>query len=204
MLKQIHDAVIYCDHVAWYYMNFQWRNAFLDNFLPYMRNPYFWAPLYFFLLVFMPYKFRAKGWLWCLGFLLSFIITDQITATIMKPYFHRLRPCHNPALSSVIHLLVDCGGQYGFPSSHAANHFSIGVFSAVTLTRHLKWIWPVAILWAAVVAYAQVYVGVHFPLDITVGALIGIVTGVVTGRVFNRFFRLPPDGRPLHLHPVKE
>ncbi len=176
--------------MAWYYLNTQWHNAFLDVILPYLRQPWFWSPLYLFLLIFMPYKFGKKGWIWCLLFLVSFILSDQVSAHLMKPYFERLRPCNNYRVSNLIHLIVPCGGMYGFPSSHAANHFSLGIFSAVTLSRLVKWIWPVAILWALAVSYSQVYVGVHYPLDITVGGLIGTAIGICTGKLFNRYFGL--------------
>ena len=156
--------------------------------MPFLRQPWFWSPLYLFLLLFMPYKFGKKGWIWCLVFLISFIISDQVSAHLMKPFFERLRPCNNYHISNLIHLIVPCGGMYGFPSSHAANHFSIGIFSAVTLSRKVKWIWTVAILWAAAVSYAQIYVGVHYPLDVTVGALLGTATGLCTGTVFNHYF----------------
>ena len=137
----------------------------------------------------MPYKFRKKGWIWCLLFLVSFILSDQTSAHLMKPYFERLRPCNNYRVSNLIHLIVPCGGMYGFPSSHAANHFSLGVFSAVTLGKWVKWIWPVAIIWALAVSYAQVYVGVHYPLDVAVGGLTGAAIGICTGKFFNRYFR---------------
>jgi len=190
MLSRIHNTLIYWDHIAWYYLNTQWHNALLDNVMPFLRNPWFWAPLYFFLAVFMPLKFGRKGLVWCVLFIISFIISDQLSATFLKPYFHRLRPCHNPYLAGIIHQLVSCGGQYGFPSSHAANHFSIGIFTAVTLGSKAKWIWPAAIIWALAVAYAQVYVGVHYPLDITCGGLLGALTGTATGKFFNRYFIL--------------
>jgi undecaprenyl-diphosphatase len=38
--------------------------------------------------------------------------------------------------------------------------------------------------WAALISYAQVYVGVHFPIDIIVGAIIGIVVGYFNGKIF--------------------
>ena len=190
MYRNVHDILIYWDHIAWFYLNTQWRNPILDVVLPYIRNQWFWVPLYFFLLLFMPLRFGKKGWLWCLAFFISFAISDQISAHLMKPYFHRLRPCNNPYLASIVQLLVPCGGGYSFPSSHAANHFSIGIFSAVTLSKYAKWIWPVAIVWATAVSFAQVYVGVHFPLDVTVGAIIGIFSGVITGKLFNRNYGL--------------
>lgn len=193
MLRELHDTIIYWDHVAWYYLNTQWRSPFLDCVAPYLRNPLFWAPLYFFLAVFMPVKFGRKGFIWCGVFLVSFMLSDQLSSSILKPYFHRLRPCHNPYLCSIIHLLISCGGQYGFPSSHAANHFCIGIFCAVTLGRQAKWVWPVAIIWASLVSFSQVYVGVHYPLDVAFGAVAGTIIGICTGKFFNRYFNLFPS-----------
>ena len=190
MPKTFRELVVYYDHVAWYYLNTQWHTPFFDCVVPFLRNPWFWAPLYLFLGLFIPAKFGRKGMIWCLFFLVSFILSDQVSATLLKPHFHRLRPCNNPYLASVIHLIVPCGGLYGFPSSHAANHFSIGIFTAMTMGKMAKWIWPVAILWAGIVAFAQVYVGVHYPLDVTCGALLGCMIGISTGALYNRYFVL--------------
>jgi len=196
MFNKICDSLIRLDHIAWYYINVQWHNPFLDYVVPYLRNPWFWSPLYLFLLIFMPSRFRRNGWLWCAAFIISFAIADQVSASLMKPYFHRLRPCHNPFLQGIVHLLVDCGGGYGFPSVHATNHFALGIFSAVTLGRLAKWVWPAAIIWATLVSFAQVYVGVHFPLDVTCGALVGTVIGICTGKIFNRYFDLRQIKQP--------
>jgi len=181
---------VYYDHVVWYYMNTQWHNSYLDAVVPFLRNQWFWAPLYLFLLLFIPRRFGKNGWIWCLGFLVTFAISDQVSAHLLKPIFHRVRPCNNPYLASIIHNIVPCGSGYSFPSSHASNHFSMAVFSALTLSRHAKWIWPVAITWAAMVSFAQVYVGVHFPLDVTCGAILGSMVGLLTGKLFNRSFPL--------------
>ena len=192
MARSFRDVVVYYDHVAWYYLNTQWHNPILDHIEPFLRNQWFWAPLYLFLLLFMTRTFGKQGWVWCLVFLISFILSDQISATLMKPYFHRVRPCNNPYWASVIHLIVPCGGGYSFPSSHASNHFAMGMFSAMTLGRVAKWVWPVALIWAAAVAFAQVYVGVHYPLDVTCGGLLGMMIGAVTGTVFNKYCGLNP------------
>jgi len=183
-------TILSWDHTLWYYMNTQWHNSFLDCVVPFLRNQWFWAPLYLFLLLFMPSKFGKNGWIWCSIFLVSFILSDQISATLLKPHFHRLRPCNNPALAGIIHLLVECGGGYSFPSSHATNHFSMGVFMAATLGKVAKWVVPVAILWATLVSFAQVYVGVHYPLDVTCGAILGTCIALCTGKFFNHYFGL--------------
>jgi membrane-associated phospholipid phosphatase len=190
MYRRIHDTIVYADHVAWYYLNTQWHNEFLDTLLPFFRNQWFWTPLYLFLALHIPSRFGRKGLFWCLGFILAFAISDQVSAHFMKQFFHRLRPCNNPYLNSVIHLLVNCGSGLSFPSSHASNHFAIGTFSAMTLDKFAKWIWPVAIVWALLVCYSQVYVGVHYPLDVVVGGIVGTCVGIFTGLIFNRYLSL--------------
>ncbi|XZF15014.1 phosphatase PAP2 family protein [Chitinophagaceae bacterium MMS25-I14] len=188
MLQEIRDYIVYCDYELWYYVNTQWHNAFLDAIIPYFRNQYTWAPLYLFLLVFTLKNFGKRGLFWCLAFLLTFALSDHISAGMIKPYFHRLRPCNNPYLQQVVHIIVPCGSGYSFPSSHAANHFSLGVFMAITLGRRFKWVVPAALIWAFVVSYSQVYVGVHFPLDVTCGGLLGAAIGIMTGKLYNRYF----------------
>ncbi len=190
MLKRLHDIALYLDYTVWYQMNTVWHTPFLDAIVPYFRNQWLWAPLYLFLLIFLTKNFGVKGWIWCLVFFISFGLSDYISAAIMKPEFHRLRPCNNPYLIGIVHIIVPCGSGYSFPSSHAANHFCMGIFSAVTLQRRIKWIWPIAVFWAALVSYSQVYVGVHFPIDVTFGALIGIAIGSFTGSLYNRYFNL--------------
>jgi undecaprenyl-diphosphatase len=96
----------------------------------------------------------------------------------------------------MVHIIVPCGSGYSFPSAHATNHFALAVFSALTMKRLVKNIWPIAITWAALVAYAQVYVGVHFPLDVFCGALLGTAVGMITSRLYHMKFGLEKGLRP--------
>ncbi len=193
MLQKIHDLLIYWDYTAWYYLNTQWVNEFLDAFVPFLRNQWTWAPLYLFLLVFMPLNFGKKGWMWCVFFILTFATCDFVSASIIKPFYIRLRPCNNPYIHDIVHLLVSCGSGYSFPSSHATNHFGMGIFAAISLKKFTKWIWVIAILWATSIAYAQVYVGVHFPGDVLVGGILGTLVAMLTGYVFNQVYPLKND-----------
>ncbi len=191
MVQWLHDHLIYWDLKTWYYLHATWRSPFLDAVVPYLRNQYTWAPLYLFLLVFMPLNYGKKGFIWCLAFLTCFAMCDYISASLIKPYFHRVRPCNNPSLFPLLHLIVPRSSGYSFPSSHAANHFGLGVFMATTIGRQYKWVFYAAILWAVLVSYAQVYVGVHFPLDVFCGGLLGISIGIFMGKVFNKKLLLP-------------
>ena len=190
MHSTLPEWLLHYDRIAWYYLNTQWHNAFLDFVMPFLRNQWFWAPLYLFLAIFMPRTFGKYGWLWCAGFIITFGLSDQLSAHLLKPIFNRIRPCNDPALSSLVHCIVPCGSGKRFPSSHAANHFALAVFSAMTLGRMARWVWAAGLLWAASVAYAQVYVGVHFPLDVTAGGLLGAGVGWCTGTLFNKRYRL--------------
>lgn len=190
-MKELHDWLIYWDFTAWYYINTQWVNGFFDWLMPFLRNQWTWAPLYLFLLIFMPLNYGRKGWMWCVFFLLTFAIGDYISASVIKPYYLRLRPCNNPYIQDVVHLLVPCGSGLSFPSSHATNHFGMGIFALVTMGRHYRWVWPAALLWACSISYAQVYVGVHFPGDVLAGAVLGVVAGLLTGYAYNRIYQRP-------------
>ncbi len=191
MLQTLHEWFLWFDYNLWYFINSVWRNDTLDAIIPFFRNQWTWVPLYLFLLVLMLQNFGAKnGLIWCLFFLLTFAISDQVSAHFLKEIFQRVRPCNNPKLDAYVHLLVPCGSGYSFPSSHASNHFALAVFSAVTMKRFVKGIWWIAMLWAAIVSYAQVYVGVHFPLDVILGGLIGAMIGRFTAVIYHYKFRL--------------
>lgn len=168
--------------------NYQ-SNPFFDSIMPYLRIAYFWIPLYLFLLVFIPANFKNRGWWWCLIFLCTVSLCDMTSTNLFKNVFHRLRPCADIDFFQNVRLLVDsCGGKYSFTSNHATNHFGMATFIFVTLRPVVKkWVW-LAFLWAAIIGYAQVYVGVHYPFDILGGAAIGFLFGWMLGTFFNKRF----------------
>ncbi|MFA6151311.1 MAG: phosphatase PAP2 family protein [Chitinophagaceae bacterium] len=178
------NPILKLDRELWYHINVLWQNSFLDFVTPFLREPKFWIPLYAFLAFFIPYKFGKKGFYWCLGFLITFALSDYTSASIIKPFVQRLRPCNDLELKHTVHLLIDCGVGYSFPSTHSTNHFALAFFMIFSLHRQFKWVWVPAFLWAFMVAYSQVYVGVHYPLDVICGGLLGTVIGILTGWFF--------------------
>jgi len=92
-------------------------------------------------------------------------------------------------------LLPSCGSGYSFTSSHATNHFAFGVFVFLTMGKVLgKWKWAF-IFWAGSVAYAQVYVGVHYPLDVLSGAMMGSLIGWAMATLFQQKFHSLSDAQ---------
>jgi membrane-associated phospholipid phosphatase len=186
----MHDLLVW-DLKLFLKINRDWSNAFFDAILPWLREPYFWAPLYMFLLVFVVYNFGWRGLVWCALFLITFAFTDQIGG-ILKSTFGRVRPCRDPNIQELVRLLHHfCPSSGSFTSNHASNHFGLGVFILFTLKDYFKsWAW-LFIFWGVAIGYSQVYVGVHYPLDIVGGALLGLVAGTVTSFVYNRFIKQP-------------
>lgn len=157
--------------------------------MPFLRTALNWAPLYLFVIVFVLVNFKLKGLWWIVFFLCTVALTDMTGTYIFKHNFYRLRPCADPDFYMHVRLLLkQCAGGYSFTSNHAANHFGMAVFFFISM-KHIagKWAW-LAIAWAASIAYAQVYVGVHYPLDVFCGAIIGSCFGFLTGTIFTKRF----------------
>lgn len=157
---------------------------FLDSLMLALRNPLTWIPLYIFILWWSITRLKKKASVFLFFSILTIAITDPLAASVFKPFFERLRPCAEPSLAGIVHILEGCGGKYSFPSNHAANHFGLAAFWFVSIRRmsdqNWWWLW----VWAFVICYAQVYVGKHYPGDILGGAFLGISIGMINYQAF--------------------
>lgn len=172
-------------------INSQWSNPFFDWLMPFLRNSVTWYPLYLFLFLLALVNFRKTGWVWVLMAAGTIFLCDFVSSDIVKKNIFRLRPCNVPDYASWINVLVGYRPQSSsFTSSHAATHFGMSVFFYLTLKPWFK-NWPtVFFIWAFCIAFAQVYVGVHYPFDVFCGGIIGIVIGYLSGKSFNRNYGL--------------
>lgn len=170
-------------------LNGDWTNPFFDLVMPPLRNSLYWMPLYLFLLAFATLNFKAKGWWWFIFFISTIALTDMTGTHLLKHNIERLRPCNDPEFSMHVRLLIDrCAGGYGFISNHAANHFGMATFFFFTFRKLFpKWAW-IGFVWAGIIIYSQIYVGVHYPLDVIAGAFLGILLGRLTALIFNKRF----------------
>lgn len=173
-------------------INNDWTTPFLDNNFPWWREASTWYPLYFFLLLFAFINFGLKVWPWVVFFAITFAISDQVSSGILKDWIGRPRPCNDDVLMGHVHLLLNrCPSSGSFTSSHATNHFAAACFIFYTMRAYFKKWGYLFFLWAATISYGQVYVGVHYPLDIIGGAILGCCIGSLTAYLFNKWLGLP-------------
>ena len=146
-------------------------------------------PLYLFLFVFVAANFKKNWWWWIILFICTVALTDMTGTRVFKNVFERLRPCKDPDFVAHVRLLLkECAGGYSFISNHAANHFGIATFFYLTLRHYIpKWAW-IGYPWAFIIVYSQVYVGIHYPLDVIAGALVGVLFGLFMAMFFNKKF----------------
>ncbi|HEY4336658.1 MAG TPA: phosphatase PAP2 family protein [Puia sp.] len=166
-------------------INQAWTAPILDSWFIFLREQELWYPFYLFLLVFATLNFRKKGWLWSAYFIMTVIVSDLISSHLIKDHLvFRLRPCNNPIWADSMRFLANyCPASSSFTSSHAANHFAMAVFIYHTFKQISPW-WKLVLVWAFLISYAQVYVGVHYPLDVICGAIVGSLIGWLTSRIF--------------------
>jgi len=180
------DTLLQLDRHLFYFVNHDLANAFFDWIMPLLRNPKFWIPLYVFIAGFCVWRYKKTG-LIIIAFLgLTFGVADYGSATLVKSFVKRVRPCNDPAMASTIIKRVDCGPGYSFPSTHASNHFALAFCFSLILYKRWPWVWLWALLWAGVVCFAQVYVGVHYPIDILGGAVFGMLVGSLFALLFKK------------------
>ena len=187
-MQNLMEGIIKWDQRLFFHINGQWTNTFLDKLLLWFRTSDNWIPLYVFFLIYLIKKLKLKTWKWVLLAIVNVTLTDQVSSNFFKPFVHRLRPCQDPQVLDKVKLVVDhCLTSFSFTSSHAANHFGIATFIFFTLQPLLNNYRYLFFVWAGIISYAQVYVGVHYPIDVFAGALIGIIIGWALSLIYHKW-----------------
>ena len=171
--------------------------AYLDPFMKLYSSKLIWVPLYASLAYLL---WRNLGWrrtLYALiGVVLVILLADQITGHLIRPWVGRLRPA-NPenSLAPLVHIVDDYrGGRHSFPSCHAANTFGLAIYLHL-LFRH-RWLSTFMMVWALITCYSRIYLGVHYPGDLLVGALIGAASASAVYYPLTQLLKWEENRRP--------
>ncbi|MCJ8209983.1 phosphatase PAP2 family protein [Mucilaginibacter sp. RS28] len=175
------------DRHGFYLINHEMSNAFFDWLMPILRNARFWIPLYIFIIIFTTWKYKKQGVVVILLLAITVGVADFTSATLIKKTVRRIRPCNDVALKDSVTDRVGCGTGYSFPSTHATDHFSIALFLSLVFHKRWRRVWFWTILWAASISFAQVYVGVHYPVDVICGAVYGSLIGFIFATINKKF-----------------
>jgi len=186
------EKLLNLDTDVFYLIN-QCHDKSVSHFLMALSANWSWAMLLVGIFVVVTLRLDRKNWLVILvGIGLCFLLADRIAELAFKDVFMRVRPCN--ALSNV-HLLGHHPHSFSFVSGHAANSFALATFLA---HRYIK-IPHFAVgmfVWAALVGYSRVYMGVHYPGDVIGGALLGVGCGWLVYKLFDS-----PKVQTLFQHP---
>ena len=178
------EKILHADYWLMLRINKDLTYPLLDKIALFARESYLHVPFYLFLAMFMIMNFGKKGAWWVVTALAMAGLNDLLSSQVIKEIFDRPRPCRDPMMAHQIRFIARyCGMNGSFISSHASNHFAAATFIYQTL-KFISHKWALTFLWAGIISYSQVYVGVHYPSDVICGALFGIFIGLIAARFF--------------------
>ena len=158
------------------------NSRFFDGLMIFFSDKYVWLPFYVVVMGFM-YKYYGKlSAIFILVICLFVGISDFSSTHFFKEVFERLRPCHNDYLKPYLHIL-NCGGRYGFISSHASNVTTFGTFCFFIFWKYNRVIVYTVLLWCLIVCYSRVYLAAHYPSDVFCGMILGVLLGFMGYRI---------------------
>lgn len=169
------------DIAVFYFINKTLANPYTDKLMPFITERDNWFILYFIIWIFLFFKGGRKGKVSAVLILILILVADQLSDNLIKPLFHRTRPCNE---LSGVHLLTGCTESYSFPSNHAVNNFA----AAFLFSKFYPGMKYFLFTGALIVSLSRVFCGVHYPSDVLGGALIGIIFASLIIYLWNLFY----------------
>jgi undecaprenyl-diphosphatase len=175
------------------------KNNFFDFIMPFItttKNFYIIFLLIFLYLIIFG-KFRGK--VAAISIVVGVTISDLLCSKILKHLINRPRPFM--IMDEVIKMVSAAGPS--MPSSHAMNSFTVATMFLLFFKKNgcneknwfikiIKsyWVGIIAYFFAFLSSYSRVYVGVHYPSDVLLGAILGIFLGIILYKIFKKVYKL--------------
>lgn len=190
MLQQL----LHFDTQLFLFFNHAMANPVFDAMFPAITNGRFWIiPAILAALVFLYFQ-RRKALIVIVLSLLTVSVSDPVCNRVIKPLVPRLRPCDERVHIQDARFLIGTKSSPSFPSSHAMNMFAQAML--FTLLYRRKRVWITAFVFAAVIGFSRIYVGVHYPMDVFSGAVFGVIIG---GIIYSGYFLAMKKWNPAFL-----
>ena len=173
------DNLTALDQSVFFFFNLK-HTPFWDAAMSLFTQTQLWLVFFLTVVILIIRKYRAKAVIILVLLALAILVSDQLS-NLFKDLLKRPRPTHDPEISNLVHYALKQGGLYGFFSAHASNTFTAATFSAFLFKN--RWYSLTVFLWALLVSYTRIYLGLHFPSDILTGWIVGFLTGLCTYRL---------------------
>jgi undecaprenyl-diphosphatase len=179
------ESLINCDTFLFILFNHTIANPVFDFIFPIITYSMHWiAPGIIAAALFIWFQKKKALIILCLS-LLTVGVSDPVCNRLIKPAVHRLRPCNPQVQIDKGRFLIGRKTSLSFPSSHAMNIFAQAALLALFYRKRAVWFF----LFASIIGFSRIYVGVHYPLDVLAGAIFGVCIGAGVYFLFQVLYR---------------
>ena len=169
---------------AFYLINNNMQNPTFDAIMPALSNAGGFVTLLVLciLAIIITRHYKKEKYLEIAKLCLFALILSGLIAGLLKLSFQSPRPF--TVLENVRQLTIPTEPN-SFPSGHTSSTLAV-ITVLVWKLRENKAVVVLLALFAFLIGFSRIYVGVHYPLDVLTGAAVGIISGVVVLGVKNR------------------
>ena len=167
------------------------NSIFLDNIMWIISSKLIWIPLYLFFLFLIYKNYKKDVFKILIIFGLTILLSDFTSSGIIKKSVKRYRPSHNKEISSKLNYHRNSdnseyrGGDYGFVSSHSANSMAVAIILIFLFRKKNRYIW-LLLIWAMIISYSRIYLGVHYLSDVLGGMFVGFCSASLVIFLFKK------------------